>query len=267
MSGGKIRRVAFDFIAPPLDEVDVIHRVVSPAGPGVMVDVGAHVGGALMRFAQEGWRVFAVEPDPANRARLLRRVHAFANVTVDDRAVADQDGLQVDLYTSQVSTGISTLTPFHPSHVHTATVKTVRLDTLLVGVDQVTVLKTDTEGHDLPVLKTFPWLRLRPSGVVAEFEDRKTWALDYDMRDMAEYLSDLGYVVFVSEWYPIVEYGQRHRWRSLRQYPVALANPNGWGNLIAVDQGLAAEVSRYARWPSRFRALAHRARARLWRSG
>lgn len=266
MSGDNIKRAAFDLIAPPLDEIDVIHRAAGSTAAGVMVDVGAHVGGALLRFANDGWRVIAIEPDPANRASLMRRVRRYSNVTVDDRAVADVDGQEVPLYTSQVSTGISTLTPFHPSHAPTGTVKTVRLDTLLIGVDFVTVLKTDTEGHDLLVLQTFPWDRLHPSGIVAEFEDRKTRALGYDMRDMAEYLCDREYVVFVSEWYPIIEYGKRHRWRSLRKYPVALADPDGWGNLIAVPQELADQVERYASWQHRFRVLAHRAWARLTRS-
>ncbi len=44
----------------------------------------------------------------------------------------------------------------------------------------------------------------------------------------------LGYVVFVSEWHPIIRYGVSHSWRRLDRYPCTQINPKGWGNFIAV---------------------------------
>jgi len=69
-------------------------------------------------------------------------------------------------------------------------VETVRLDTLLTahGSPRVTFLKVDTEGFDLPVLRTFPWQANRPMVVVCEFEDHKTVPLGYTYRDMADFL-------------------------------------------------------------------------------
>lgn len=230
------------FRQPEFDEIELVHKLLRPHGPGLMVDVGAHQGGSLRPFAEDGWRVIAVEPDPHNRAVLLRRVAGMRNVLVDGRAVSHHDGEKVALYTSEVSTGISTLAPFHRSHVATDHVETVRLDTLLAEVGQVTVLKTDTEGWDLPVLQTFPWGRLHPLAVICEFEDHKTIPLGYDYHAVARYLADLGYVVFTSEWYPVVEYGRRHRWRSIRRYPVALNDARAWGNLVAVDDKLAEKL-------------------------
>ena len=32
-----------------------------------MIDVGAHVGGSLIKFALSGWKVYAFEPDDQNR--------------------------------------------------------------------------------------------------------------------------------------------------------------------------------------------------------
>ena len=187
------------------------------------------------------------------------------NVVIDDHAVAEQDGTLVDLYTSSVSSGISTLAPFHASHRTTDAVETIRLDSFLADIEQVTVLKTDTEGYDLPVLRTFPWGRLHPRGVVCEFEDRKTVRLGYDVRDLAEFLVGLGYIVFVSEWYPVVEYGQHHRWRSLRRYPVALEDPDAWGNLVAVDHEVADAVMRHAGWFRRVQARSYRAMRKMRR--
>ena len=222
----------------------VLHASLGMTHPGVLVDVGAHFGSSLYRFARDGWRVHAFEPDPANRAVLLRRVSKWPRVVVDDRAIAPRDGETVELYTSDVSSGISALAPFHESHRPTVQVITVRLDTYLLGTDTVTILKTDTEGYDLPVIATFPWERLRPQAVLCEFEDRKTVTHGYTYRELANYLVDRGYDVLVSEWHPVVEYGLRHRWRSLRRYPVQLADASAWGNLIAVEPNLTAAVLR-----------------------
>jgi FkbM family methyltransferase len=211
-----------------------------------MVDVGAHRGGSLRSFALDGWEVYAVEPDPRNRAILIRRVRGMENVRVDGRAVSLEDGGLATLYTSPVSSGISSLRPFHPSHVPAIQVATVRLATLLAGVSRVTFLKTDTEGWDLRVLESFPWARLTPAAVLAEFEDKKTVPLGYDYHELAGFLVSHGYAVYTSEWYPVVEYGRRHRWRSVQPYPVELSHPEAWGNVIAVvpdlQRRLEAEI-------------------------
>jgi FkbM family methyltransferase len=205
---------------------------------GVLIDVGAHTGGSLKRFPN--WDVLAIEPDPSNRAILKHRYGNRPNIRIDPRAVSETDGEALPLFTSSVSSGISSLRPFHRSHRPTTQVTTVRLDTLLEGLESVTVLKTDTEGWDLPVLRSFPWERMHPKVVVCEFEDRKTNALGYNFEDLAEFLTNHGYSVLVSEWYPVVEYGRRHRWRSLRPYPAVLEDANAWGNLIATTDHIAA---------------------------
>jgi FkbM family methyltransferase len=232
------RRLAKRILGPlSFEELDPVRRALPP---GVFVDVGAHHGNTAEPFVAAGWRVIAVEPDPANRAILEQRLGGY--VTIDPRAIAEQDGQQLMLYTSPVSAGISTLTPFHPSHRPTATVETVRLDTLLIHEAEVTVLKTDLEGWDLPALRTFPWERLHPAAIVAEYEDRKTEPLGYRFDDLASYLIDRGYVVVASEWWPVVEYGRRHHWRRMARYPEA-PDPGSWGNVIAVRPEMAESIA------------------------
>jgi FkbM family methyltransferase len=243
----RLRRFVDRVRGPEIDEVAALHASLPKTGDGVLVDVGAHHGSSLERFARDGWWVYAFEPDAANRAVLRRRISNLSRVAVDDRAVAPRDGDTVDLYTSHVSTGISALAPFHKSHRPTALVTTVRLDTYLSRVHAVTVLKTDTEGYDLPVIRTFPWDRLHPRAVICEFEDRKTVLHGYTYRDLADYLVDRGYAVLLSEWYPVIEYGTRHRWRSIRPYPADLADPAAWGNLIGVEAELVPVVLRNTR--------------------
>lgn len=229
------------------DEVELVHRLLRSQTPGTMIDVGAHHGSALAPFAKDGWLVHAFEPDPVNRRQLEEVAAALPGVTVDPRAVFSADGETLDLFTSDVSTGISTLTKFHDSHQPTATVETVRLDSYLEQASHPSVifLKTDTEGHDLPVLQTFPWDSQRPLAIVCEFEDRKTVPLGYTYRDLGDFLSRLGYSVFLSEWFPIVEYGRRHTWNRFASYPTDVAS-NAWGNFIAVDPPLACSLQRIA---------------------
>lgn len=240
------RRIYRRLRPPEFDELELVHRAFGTFG-GLMVDVGAHTGGSLERFATDHarhgprWQVLAIEPDPANREVLARRYGRRPNVTIDARAIGDTDGELVTLYTSGVSSGISSMSPFDPSHRPSVQVETVRLDTLLADVPRVMILKTDTEGWDLPVLRTFPWQRMKPNVVVCEFEDRKTLPLGYTAGDLGDFLVERGYHVLVSEWWPIAEYGRRHRWRRLARYPVELGE-QAWGNLIATDEFTAWRI-------------------------
>lgn len=71
--------------------------------------------------------------------------------------------------------------------------------------------------------------------MVAEFENRKTRQLGYTVETLGAYLRAQGYVLLVSEWHPIIEYGTKHRWKCLHQREGAV-DEDGWGNLIAVGR-------------------------------
>jgi FkbM family methyltransferase len=220
------------------------------AREGVMVDVGAHVGSTLLPFAQSGWTVIAAEPDPINRETLVDAVKALPRVRVDGRAISDHREDGVRFYRSELSSGISGLSSFHPSHAPSDSVSVITLDDLLreYGVDRVDFLKIDTEGFDFFVLKGLPWQAMRPTLIICEFEDAKTIPLGYAWTDMADFLIANGYTVIVSEWMPIVEYGSSHRWRSFSDYPCPLHHGRAWGNLIAVrDPGVESRLRRELR--------------------
>ena len=116
----------------------------------------------------------------------------------------------------------------------------------------------DTEGHDLFVLRTFPWETHRPDVVVCEFEDSKTVPLGYTYQDLGSFLVDRGYQVLMSEWYPVVRYGIAHRWRRVVRFPATLEDPAGWGNFIAVRPGLDRRALRTAKRRGRRLALRER---------
>jgi FkbM family methyltransferase len=233
-----------------IDEVETVYKALDKVswgpspGPSVMIDVGAHYGSSLRRFLEEGWGVYAFEPDHESRQKLLNRLGKSERLTVDPRAVSDEIESSVTFYKSGESTGISGLSPFHPSHTESGTVETITLSRYIqeTNIDRVDFLKVDTEGHDLAVLKGFPWSTHHPQFVVCEFEDSKTTNYGYRLEDLAEYLSGQGYSVFVSEWHPIESYGGSHRWNTYHRYPCTLQNPDAWGNLIGARTTEAAEA-------------------------
>ena len=219
-----------------IDETELVYQLIqSFPTDSIMIDVGALYGGSLKQFADLGWKVFAFEPDPDNRQKLLKKIKEYPLVTVDTRAVSNRHGEKLPFYTSNESTGISGLLAFRNSHkqrcvVETTTIAQVCLDRQLKSID---FLKIDTEGFDLMVLQGVPWDRLFPKVIECEFEDRKTVPLGYNFDDLARYLTDKGYTVFVSEWHPVVRYGIQHDWCRITIYPCKLVNERSWGNLLA----------------------------------
>ncbi|MEM7708760.1 MAG: FkbM family methyltransferase [Pseudomonadota bacterium] len=222
-----------------IDETRVVARVFDHIGEGTsMIDVGAHHGSALLPFLKRSWTVQAFEPDRNNRSKLLERLKDHRHrelLKIDDRCVGAESVDHRPFYTSEESTGISSLSSFHPSHKESDQVGVVSLRDFLEDqtIEKVDFLKIDTEGHDLFVLKGFPWERLQPRVIECEFEDSKTEPLGYKFKDLAWYLADKGYALYVSEWHPIERYGIRHNWHTLKRFPCSLNNKNGWGNILA----------------------------------
>jgi FkbM family methyltransferase len=222
-----------------------------------MIDVGAHYGESHRWYLRHGWSVLAFEPDPSDRARIRRR---SARLEVFDCAISDRAAAAAELFASDESTGISALAPFVASHRPVCRVPVTTLSALFQEgrFRQCDFLKIDTEGHDLFVLKGFPWEAVTPDVILCEFEDRKTVHLGYDHRDLGAFLLDHAYEVYVSEWAPIERYGVEHTWRRLTRYPAPLLDAGGWGNFVAFRGGHV---------PARLRRRLDRITARAGRAG
>ena len=246
-----------------VDETDVIASLVGDRrGPGhVMLDVGAHSGSSAIHFDPLGWTVRCFEPHPTSRDALAGRFAGHQNVHIDPRAVGESSATDVPLYESSESSGIATLQPFRASHRPAAVVDVTTISDVVaeLGLSRVDFLKIDVEGLDLAVLRGVPWSQLRPDVVECEFEDIKTLALGHSWRDIAAYLWDRGYTVYVSEWHPITRYGRRHDWRRVAPFgPDLDVHPSAWGNLLAFQEDPG--------WPAVRRAfdrLTERGAARL----
>ncbi|MDE2402322.1 MAG: FkbM family methyltransferase [Burkholderiales bacterium] len=219
-----------------IDEVGIVIKALDiKHNKGLMIDVGAHYGGTSYPFCNAGWRVYAFEPDSLNRANLIKKVGMFSNITIDDRALSNEEKESVTFYRSQQSTGISGLSAFHSTHTAADTVAVTTLAKVIEqnGIKEIDFLKIDTEGFDKFVLEGLPWQTHAPKVIVTEFEDFKTKPLGYDFDDFATYLTSKGYQVLVSEWKPIVVYGQQHSWSEFKAYPCKLSSERAWGNFIA----------------------------------
>lgn len=245
-----IRKLLRNFMSvfrqsPSVDECDIVYRALKPSNrAGLMIDVGAHYGSALDGFARDKWRIIAFEPDIDNRDKLSRVYGSFSNVSIDPRGISDQEDDHVPFYSSSESSGISGLLAFDRSHQSDGTISVTTLAHVIseYGVDKIDFLKVDTEGLDLLVIRGLPD-SASPTVVVCEFEDRKTKSLGYTYSDLAEELERRGYIVIMSEWYPIEGYGQSHRWRRAVEWPAKILDQSGWGNFIAVsDRELADRI-------------------------
>lgn len=221
-----------------VDEVDLVRRCFDTSGrhSGLMIDVGAHHGGACLGFARMGWNVLAFEPDVHNRAELAAAVRAFPKIRLDERAVSNCSAPAVAFYRSEQSSGISGLSAFHSSHVAAGAVETTTLTAVIaeLSIGAIDLLKIDTEGFDKLVLDGLPWETHAPAVIICEFEDRKTLPLGYGFHDLGKLLADRGYSIVVSEWEPIVQYGGSHRWLRFHPYPCELTSITAWGNFIAI---------------------------------
>jgi FkbM family methyltransferase len=222
-----------------IDEVDIVYKLLRKTGDShqTMIDVGAHIGSALEPFAKHGWQVYAFEPDPINRAKLLNFTKQYPNVKVEPIALSDMEVDEMPFFSSEVSSGISSLLNFHESHHEAAKVAVSTLKKYCEAnkIEKVSFLKTDTEGYDLPVLRGNDWSKLKPRAIVCEFDDFKTKKLGYTLQEQAALLVQNGYKIIVSEWHPIEEYGRAHRWRRFISDPTKVVGDRVWGNIIAVE--------------------------------
>jgi len=228
-----------------VNEVSWVDSCLQDTVGAVMVDVGAHFGESLQPFARRGWRIVAFEPDTHEGKHAAIKARLNEGSDLFSCALSNSEAESIAFYVSDVSTGISGLLPFHPSHTSAACVPVRTLRGVLseLGIDRVNFLKIDTEGNDLLVLQGLEWA-VRPDVILCEFEDTKTKLAGYDYRNLGDYLMSAGYRVFVSEWYPIKRYGVEHSWRRLCSYPCTLKDANAWGNFIAVVPERADEFLR-----------------------
>jgi FkbM family methyltransferase len=178
---------------------------LSPAGREIHVlDVGANVGrwsSAMLVAARQGGRLGdlrlrAFEPSSYTFGRLSEELGGQP-VSLHQVALSERSGSTV-LHVMAPGAGINSLhEPSRPlAGATTEEVATTTLDACAehAALDQITLVKIDTEGHDLAVLRGARKLLAEHRILAAQFEYNHRWiaARSY-LRDAFELLVPLGY--------------------------------------------------------------------------
>ena len=144
-----------------------LQRSAARFAEGVVLDVGANAGGyaqTVRKFAPKA-RVIAFEPHPKTFQELSRRGEKFGFQAVN-LALSDEPGsVEIFDFASKDGSTLASLNPgvlgFYRDVSHYATgelvshsVESTTIDFLKTnGIDRVALLKVDTEGLDIKVLK------------------------------------------------------------------------------------------------------------------
>lgn len=156
-----------------------IRKVLAPARPEVCIDIGANVGNyseALLRNTEA--TVISFEPVPLSFEKLRQRSEAWGDRSIvlnqgvgegSDRLVIhyNPDALELASFHSDADQFVDV------ENSERAEVEVVALDDYLRGQDlgQVDLIKIDTEGFELEVMKGAAWTiaTLRPRYIQIEF--------------------------------------------------------------------------------------------------
>jgi FkbM family methyltransferase len=179
-----------------------------PDGDPDVLDVGAYTGefAALIHAAFPGARVWCFEPFPESCERLRTRFSGADWVTIENVGLSDRTGT-ADLIVGDDRSTNSIVSPVVRNGVFEAgTLRVpVRLDTLSNCTERalgpqaaVGILKVDTEGHDLAVLRGGEPLlrggRIEAVHVEVMFIEHFKGAAGFI--EMCQYLQEFGYRLF-----------------------------------------------------------------------
>jgi FkbM family methyltransferase len=116
---------------------------------GTMIDIGGWYGPWTRRLRHRAAHVVVIEPTPLHR--VLRRTLP-PQVEVIAAAASDGAG-EAELWVPSADTGARGVSSLHRRDIHGESIKVplVRVDDL--GLSQVTFIKIDVDGHEVPVLR------------------------------------------------------------------------------------------------------------------
>lgn len=177
----------------------LLDRVLKTSpGPQVLLDVGANRGDWTARSlglaqASKEVHVHAFEPSLATRSMLAARFVESVAVTVHPYALSETVG-EATFYSNEDGAGTNSLSP--SSGLNVEVVKLITIDQFLqqTGIKTVTMVKIDTEGFDLLVLRgAEKSLHDGRIGIV-QFEYNWRWLLNHaSLRDVFDLISGKPY--------------------------------------------------------------------------
>ena len=145
----------------PVLEIPVfrhIRRFFTGYVPSVIFDVGANVGQSCLSYAEAfpTTRIHAFEPVPETFETLAQKVADIESITPWNIALSSSDGIAT-MRRAKASVGDRIVKGSAAPDGEAVEVKTMTGTAFCQehGIDRISFLKIDTEGHDLDVMKGF----------------------------------------------------------------------------------------------------------------
>lgn len=151
--------------------------------PVVLLDVGANKGEWSLRalvnasVAAKSIQLHAFEPSEATRHILERNLSAYPQVEICALALSSAEG-QADFYSAGVGVGTNSLDPISGANTERVRVSTLDRFVEEQGFESVGMVKIDTEGFDLEVLKGADSSLSRGLIELVQFEYNWRWLLN-----------------------------------------------------------------------------------------
>lgn len=159
----------------------------------VIVDIGGNVG-SFSLYARQ-WnpvcQIHSFEPNPQVFPLLEHNTKDLENISINQVALSDQNG-EINLFQHPRNTGQSSTT-VHMKGGHQVAVKMQKSGEALVekGINKIDVLKIDTEGAEVPIIKGMKDLLINTGFIMLEYHSEK------DRREIDAILS--GFSVYSSD--------------------------------------------------------------------
>lgn len=181
----------------------------------MLLDVGCNKGNwtaEALRLAMPGAavQVHAFEPSAATREMLTRRLGAEESVKIHSYALSDSDGESL-FYSSAEGAGTNSLSACSGDRAERVEIKTIDNFLSSEGIESVSMVKIDTEGFDLLVIKGAERMLVEGRCEVVQFEYNWRWLLNHaSLRDVFMFIADKPYrlgklvgsaIEFYEEWH------------------------------------------------------------------
>lgn len=204
------------------DFVSDLKRELPDFAPDIVFDVGANTGTTARRYAEEfpSARIYCFEPVEPTFFELQRNLGQHANCLCFPIGFGETAGIVNMLFDTAHPTR-SRVLESNPETEETvefaatvpATLQTIDIFCQVLGITQIGLLKVDTEGHDLKVLKgARSMLEQRTVQlIVVEAGMYAGNELHVPYADLCAYLAQFGFVLFGV-------YDQQREWKKNLPY-------------------------------------------------
>lgn len=159
------------------------HFLLAAADSAPLLDVGANVGSwslqalACATEAKKSIRLHAFEPCAGTRGILERKLSSYPGVEICAFALSSAEG-HADFFTNGTASGTNSLSSVSGTRSERVRVRTVDEFLRQRGIESVGMMKVDTEGFDLEVLKGADGALGRGVIELVQFEYNWRWLLN-----------------------------------------------------------------------------------------